>query len=35
MPDLDLLTADGPLRFFTLLHNARPEQAKQQNPCVG
>jgi hypothetical protein len=24
MPDLDLLTADGPLRFFTLLHNARP-----------
>jgi 3-(3-hydroxy-phenyl)propionate hydroxylase len=24
MPDLDLLTAHGPLRVFTLLHNARP-----------
>ncbi len=24
MPDLDLLTADGPLRLFTLLHDARP-----------
>ena len=24
MPDLDLVTADGPLRFFTLLHSARP-----------
>ncbi|HSJ31788.1 MAG TPA: FAD-dependent monooxygenase [Longimicrobiales bacterium] len=24
MPDLDLVTADGPLRTFTLLHNARP-----------
>jgi 3-(3-hydroxy-phenyl)propionate hydroxylase len=24
MPDLDLLTADGPLRLFTLLHAARP-----------
>jgi 3-(3-hydroxy-phenyl)propionate hydroxylase len=24
MPDLDLLTADGKLRFFTLLHPARP-----------
>ena len=24
MPDLDLLTADGPLRVFTLLHAARP-----------
>jgi 3-(3-hydroxy-phenyl)propionate hydroxylase len=24
MPDLDLSTANGPLRFFTLLHNARP-----------
>jgi hypothetical protein len=24
MPDLDLVTADGPLRFFTLLHDARP-----------
>jgi 3-(3-hydroxy-phenyl)propionate hydroxylase len=24
MPDLDLVTAEGPLRFFTLLHGARP-----------
>jgi 3-(3-hydroxy-phenyl)propionate hydroxylase len=24
MPDLDLVTADGTLRFFTLLHGARP-----------
>ncbi|MBT2554661.1 FAD-dependent monooxygenase [Arthrobacter sp. ISL-5] len=24
MPDLDLVTADGPLRMFTLLHDARP-----------
>jgi hypothetical protein len=24
MPDLDLLTANGPLRAFTLLHDARP-----------
>ena len=24
MPDLDLVTANGPLRLFTLLHNARP-----------
>jgi 2-polyprenyl-6-methoxyphenol hydroxylase-like FAD-dependent oxidoreductase len=24
MPDLDVLTADGPLRVFTLLHAARP-----------
>jgi 2-polyprenyl-6-methoxyphenol hydroxylase-like FAD-dependent oxidoreductase len=24
MPDLDLVTTDGPLRVFTLLHNARP-----------
>ena len=24
MPDLDLITAEGPLPFFTLLHNARP-----------
>jgi hypothetical protein len=24
MPDLDLLTTNGPLRVFTLLHNARP-----------
>jgi 3-(3-hydroxy-phenyl)propionate hydroxylase len=24
MPDLDIITANGPLRVFTLLHNARP-----------
>jgi hypothetical protein len=24
MPDLDIVTASGPLRVFTLLHNARP-----------
>jgi hypothetical protein len=24
MPDLDLLTAEGPRRVFTLLHEARP-----------
>jgi 3-(3-hydroxy-phenyl)propionate hydroxylase len=24
MPDLDVVTADGPLRVFTLLHDARP-----------
>jgi hypothetical protein len=24
MPDLDLHTADGPTRLFTLLHDARP-----------
>jgi hypothetical protein len=24
MPDLDLVTADGPLRVFALLHEARP-----------
>jgi len=24
VPDLDLVTADGPLRVFTLLHAARP-----------
>lgn len=24
MPDLDLVTTDGPLRVFTLLHQARP-----------
>ena len=24
MPDVDLLTADGPVRVFTLLHDARP-----------
>jgi len=24
VPDLDLVTANGPLRVFTLLHDARP-----------
>ena len=24
MPDLDIVTADGPQRVFTLLHDARP-----------
>jgi hypothetical protein len=24
MPDLDLVSADGPLRVYTLLHEARP-----------
>lgn len=24
MPDLDIVTAEGPMRLFTLLHNARP-----------
>jgi hypothetical protein len=24
MPDLDLVTSNGPLRLFTLLHDARP-----------
>jgi hypothetical protein len=24
MPDLDLVTANGPLRLFTMLHDARP-----------
>jgi hypothetical protein len=24
MPDIDLITANGPLRVFTLLHDARP-----------
>jgi 3-(3-hydroxy-phenyl)propionate hydroxylase len=24
MPDLELVTADGPMRVFTLLHHARP-----------
>jgi hypothetical protein len=28
MPDLDLVTANGPLRVFTLLHDARPAPAQ-------
>lgn len=33
MPDLDLVTADGPLRVFTLLHNARPVLLNFGEPC--
>ena len=32
MPDLDLVTANGPLRVFTLLHNARPVLLKLGEP---
>ena len=32
MPDLDLVTADGPLRVFTLLHGARPVLARTIAP---
>jgi len=32
MPDLDLVTADGPLRVFTLLHDARPALLNLGNP---
>ena len=28
MPDLDLVTADGPLRVFTLLHDAKAGAAQ-------
>ena len=35
MPDLDLVTADGPLRVFTLLHEARPGAAQpRRRPAV-
>jgi 3-(3-hydroxy-phenyl)propionate hydroxylase len=34
MPDLDLLTADGPLRVFTLLHDARPVLLNLGEPAV-
>lgn len=33
MPDLDLITADGPLRLFTLLHEARPLLLNFAQPC--
>ena len=33
MPDLDLVTAQGPLRFFTLLHDARPVLLNLGEPC--
>jgi len=32
MPDLDLVTADGPLRVYTLLHRARPVLLKLGAP---
>jgi 2-polyprenyl-6-methoxyphenol hydroxylase-like FAD-dependent oxidoreductase len=33
MPDLDLVTANGPLRVFTLLHDARPVLLNLGEPC--
>ena len=33
MPDLDLDTADGPTRVFTLLHRARPVLVNFGEPC--
>ncbi|RAI39692.1 FAD-dependent monooxygenase [Rhodoplanes roseus] len=35
MPDLDLVTADGPRRLFTLLHRARPVLLDLGEPGVG
>jgi hypothetical protein len=32
MPDLDLVTANGPLRVFTLLHDARPVRSTSVRP---
>jgi 2-polyprenyl-6-methoxyphenol hydroxylase-like FAD-dependent oxidoreductase len=32
MPDLDLVTADGPLRVFTLLHDAKPVLLNLREP---
>ena len=34
MPDLDLVTADGPLRVFTLLHDARPVLLNMVSPAA-
>jgi 3-(3-hydroxy-phenyl)propionate hydroxylase len=34
MPDLDLVTADGPLRVFELLHDARPVLLNLGEPGV-
>jgi 2-polyprenyl-6-methoxyphenol hydroxylase-like FAD-dependent oxidoreductase len=34
MPDLDLVTADGPLRLFTLLHDAKPVLLNLGEPGV-
>jgi 2-polyprenyl-6-methoxyphenol hydroxylase-like FAD-dependent oxidoreductase len=33
MPDLDLITANGPLRVFSLLHNAQPVLLNFGDPC--
>jgi hypothetical protein len=35
MPDLDLVTADGPVRVFTLLHDARPVLLNLRGPGPG
>ena len=35
MPDLDLVTANGPLRVFTLLHDARPVLINLGQPSLG
>jgi hypothetical protein len=35
MPDLDLVTAGGPLRVFTLLHQARPVLLNLGEPGPG
>jgi 3-(3-hydroxy-phenyl)propionate hydroxylase len=34
MPDIDLITADSPLRVFTLLHDARPVLLNLGEPGV-
>src|SRR6202008_2811379 len=34
MPDLDLVTAEGPLRVFTLLHQARPALLNLGEPGI-
>jgi FAD binding domain len=34
MPDLDLVTADGPLRVFTLLHDAKPVLLNLVSPAA-
>jgi hypothetical protein len=33
IPDLDLVTADGPLRVFELMHDARPMLLNLGEPC--
>jgi 3-(3-hydroxy-phenyl)propionate hydroxylase len=34
MPDLDLVTAGGPLRVFALLHDARPVLLTSVSPAA-